>query len=735
LHEKAAMMKQHYTYNNPEIWGGIECSLNRVKDRFMDQLELSGHYEREDDISRFANLGIKAMRYPVLWEKHKPGADTIIDWQYTARRLDELRSYGISPIAGLVHHGSGPAYSSFYDGSFEDGLEAYALQVARQFPWVEYYTPVNEPLTTARFCGLYGHWYPHGTNDNSFLRILLSECKATVQAMKAIRTINPNAKLVQSEDLGKTHSTPKLKYQANFENKRRWLSFDLLCGKVDEKHPLYKYILRCGIDEDQLSFFVENPCPPDILGINHYVTSERYIDENKRNYPRHTWGGNGRHSYADVEVVRVSCAEAAGPYILFKEAYERYELPIAVTEVHLHCTREEQLRWFHSIWEAAKKLNEEGVKIKAITAWALLGSFDWNSLLTKQAGVYEPGLYDVRNSSPRATALTRMVKALAETGEFNHPVLEEQGWWKRHCRIQYFSSNDEVRTPNRAPKGKNPIILIGKTGTLARAFIRIANLRGINCISFGRQDCNIADAREMEKLIETYKPWSVINTAGFVRVDEAESNAENCFLVNTLAAQNIANVCNKYGIRFVTFSSDLVFDGKKNDPYLESDKVSPLSVYGQSKAKAEQMVMSSDPSALIIRTSAFFGPWDPYNFVSNALHSFKNNIPFRVANDVIISPTYVPDLVNTTLDLLLDEENGIWNLSNKGELSWAMLASEVAERGGFKSPSMKPIPLSEMGWVAPRPHYSVLKTEKGLELPSLDSALERFFKEQELLTI
>jgi dTDP-4-dehydrorhamnose reductase len=144
--------------------------------------------------------------------------------------------------------------------------------------------------------------------------------------------------------------------------------------------------------------------------------------------------------------------------------------------------------------------------------------------------------------------------------------------------------------------------------------------------------------------------------------------------------------------------------------------------------------MESDPSALIIRTSAFFGPWDPYNFVSNALHSFKNNLPFTVANDVIISPTYVPDLVNTTLDLLLDDEDGIWNLSNKGEISWAMLASEIAQRGGYMSGLIDAKPLSEMGWAAPRPHYSVLKTEKGLELPSLDNALERFFKEHEILT-
>ena len=237
-------MKKGSTKNRIEIWGGIECSFNRVEARYMDQLDLSGHYKRGyEDIKRFADLGIKALRYPILWEKHVPEKDTIINWSYSKERLDELKQAGITPIAGLVHHGSGPAYTDFFDGSFAEGLAAYAEQVAANFPWIEYYTPVNEPLTTARFCGMYGHWYPHKSTPFDFLTILLAECKGTVLAMQAIRKINPCAKLVQTEDLGKTHSTDKLKYQTEFENNRRWLSFDLLGGKVDENHPLWQYLM------------------------------------------------------------------------------------------------------------------------------------------------------------------------------------------------------------------------------------------------------------------------------------------------------------------------------------------------------------------------------------------------------------------------------------------------------------------------------------------------------------
>jgi dTDP-4-dehydrorhamnose reductase len=152
--------------------------------------------------------------------------------------------------------------------------------------------------------------------------------------------------------------------------------------------------------------------------------------------------------------------------------------------------------------------------------------------------------------------------------------------------------------------------------------------------------------------------------------------------------------------------------------------------------QAEEYVIANNPDALVIRTSAFFGPWDEYNFVHHALKSFKAEAEFSAVNDVIISPTYVPDLVNTSLDLLIDEANGIWNISNKGSVSWAMLASEVAKRSGYNSPkNFKEVSLHEMNFAAPRPAYSVLTTERGFELPSLDDALSRFFSEQEFLTL
>lgn len=143
-----------------DIWAGVECTVNRVGDDFFDQLEASGHADRLVDLDQFAALGITRIRYPVLFERVAPNGLESADWSWSDERLERLRELGIGPIVGLVHHGSGPRSTSLLDPEFPAQLAAFAAAVARRYPWVDAYTPVNEPLTTARFSGLYGHWYP-----------------------------------------------------------------------------------------------------------------------------------------------------------------------------------------------------------------------------------------------------------------------------------------------------------------------------------------------------------------------------------------------------------------------------------------------------------------------------------------------------------------------------------------------------------------------------------------------
>ncbi|HEY9285715.1 MAG TPA: family 1 glycosylhydrolase, partial [Pyrinomonadaceae bacterium] len=405
----------------PELWGGVECTVNRVGRRFFDQLERGGHARRASDLDLFAALGVRALRYPVLWERTAPAGLRSADWSWADARLARLRELNVRPVVGLLHHGSGPAHTSLVDPAFPEKLAAYARAVAERYPWVEDYTPVNEPLTTARFSGLYGHWFPHGRDDRTFLRALVNQCRAVALSMRAVRGVNPRARLVQTEDLGKTHSTRALRYQADFENERRWLSLDLLAGRVTREHPLWHYVCGSGVAEEELEWFAENPCPPDVLGINHYITSERFLDERLARYPERTHGGNGRHLYADVEAVRVLSEGVAGPRALLAEAWARYALPLAVTEAHLGCTREEQLRWLVEIWDAAQSLRREGVEVRAVTAWSLLGAYDWDSLLTREQGHYEPGVFDLRGGEPRPTALARLLRELADGREPSHP--------------------------------------------------------------------------------------------------------------------------------------------------------------------------------------------------------------------------------------------------------------------------------------------------------------------------
>ena len=705
-----------YQYCRPEIWGGIECTINRVGNDFRDQLLYSGHYSRPEDIDHIASLGIKKLRYPVLWEYHQPHQNKPIDWSWTEKQLNAIRKNGITPIAGLIHHGSGPAFTDLSDKEFPGKLARYAKAVAKKFPWLEYYTPVNEPLTTARFSGLYGIWYPHKKNELDFIKMLLNQLKGVVLSMRAIRLINSQAKLVQTEDLAKTHSTVLLNYQAEFENKRRWLTYDLLCGRVNTGHYFWDYLINMGIDKENLEFFLDNPCPPDIIGFNYYVTSERYLDEKTEHYHCSTHGGNHQHRYADVEAVRVT--ELAGLNTLLKEAWERYELPIAITENHLSCTREEQMRWFSETWKNCCDLKETGMDIRALTVWSLLGAYDWNSLLTASNNYYESGAFDIGNHKFRKTALAKMVAGMAKSGGYHHPVLNEKGWWNKKRDV-----NQIMET-----RKENQLLIIGRNGTLGHAFMKICEHRRIPYVALTRKDLDISNEHDVRRVIDSYRPWGVINTAGYVKVDDAEDNYNECFAVNTIAPGILANICHIRGIHFMTFSSDLIFDGNKKTPYDESDTAKPLNIYGISKANGEQMVQKVNPGSLIIRTSAFFGPWDQYNFAYYVIDALKNERTLSVVKDVIISPTYVPDLANTALDLFIDEEKGIWHLSNQGMVSWADFALAVAERTGFKKDRLIFKNLDDMGWRAQRPLYSALKSDKGINLPVWDNALERFFE-------
>lgn len=426
-----ATLKFHAEHSESvEIWGGVEYTCNRVRDRYIDQMELSGHAGRPSDFEAFAALGIRTLRTGLLWERHERDDSS---WRWSDDFLRCQHQAGIRPIASLVHHGSGPEHTNLLDPHFAAKLASYAGEVAERYPWIDAYTPVNEPNTTARFSGMYGLWYPHHTLRSSFFRALLHQVKATVLSMQAIRNVRSDAKLIQTDDAGRITGTPELRSTAELLNLRQWLTFDMLCGLVDRYHPMFASMRAEGIQEREILWFAEHPCPPDVVGLNYYVTSDRYLDHRVELYPADRHSAEGR--FVDVEAVRVLPDGITGVGTLIEEAWQRYGLPVAITEVHIGSSADEQIRWLAESWEGLVRARRNGVTCVAMTAWALLGSYYWNELVTRPNGHYECGAFALRRGEIAPTDVAQVVAQIAAGGAPNHRALAKRGWWHDLERI------------------------------------------------------------------------------------------------------------------------------------------------------------------------------------------------------------------------------------------------------------------------------------------------------------
>lgn len=713
-----------------ELWGGHECTVNRVGATFRDQSFRSGHHDRIGDLDRFAGLGIRALRYPVLWERVAPDDPEELNWTWSDARLTRIAQLGMRPMVGLLHHGSGPAYTSLTDEQFPQQFAAYARAVAERYPWVQAWTPVNEPLTTARFSAQYGLWFPHACDERSFWLALLNQIEATRRAMSEIRAVNPGAELIQTEDLGRTYGRGATGEQVAFDNARRWMTWDLLGGRVVPGHALWDRLERFGF-ERQLWALAEAPCPPDVIGVNHYLTSDRFLDPEVWAYAPENRGGNGLVEYADVAAIRVATPPPQGLEGALEEAWARYALPLAVTESHNGCTREEQVRWLREGWQTVHRLKSGGVDIRAFTAWALLGSHDWCTLLTREGALYEPGAFDVRDGDLRPTALAAELQRLAGLGGAPHPACEGPGWWRRDIRLEHRPVSAEGTIPIRRhwrppPALHRPLLITGATGTLGQALARACEWRGLAFVLTDRARLPLEEREHVAGVVREVAPWGVINAAGWVRVDEAEDHEAACRQANALGAANLAAACVEQGLPFVTFSSDLVFDGVAQRAYVERDEPRPLNAYGRSKADAERRVLALGGRPLVIRTAAFFSPYDRYNFAAFVERELSAGRRLQAAADLIVSPAYVPDLVAATLDLLIDGETGIRHLVNDGACSWHAFAVRLAEALGLDERLVEAVPSARFGWPAPRPAYAALGTGRGQILPTLADAIARY---------
>jgi dTDP-4-dehydrorhamnose reductase len=723
-----------------EVWGGVECTINRVGDTWFDQSAWSGHDGRPDDLSRFHALGLRTLRHPILWERVAPNGLHSADWRQSDESLATMRALGIRAIVGLIHHGSGPQTTSLLDPQFPQQLAAYARCVASRYPWVCDYTPVNEPLTTARFSGLYGHWYPHYRSDRDYVRALIHQLRGVVLSMRAIREIVPGARLIQTDDCGQTFGTRDTSPQCRHETERRWLTWDLLTGQVDQRHPLYAFLRHSGMTTDDVDFFLEAACPPDVIGLNYYLTSDRFLDGHLAAYPPALHGGNGLMRYADVEAVRRRPAGIVGHEAHLMAAWRRYHRPVAITEVHLGCTREEQVRWLVEAWYGAQRARARGADVRAITTWALLGSFNWDSLVTRDSGHYEPGAFDVRSSSPRPTAVARAVASLVKGTPPPDAAFRGAPWWRRPERFVYPHTSDRwtrsacgpescsmqaaAADSNAGGRTSDPPLLVVGAGTLGHAFIDVCRVRGLRAVVARRQDVDFANPGAVDALIERVAPWAVVNAAGYTRVEAAEREPEACREANVLLPQYLARACRRSGVPLLMFSSHLVFDGTERRPYTEEDEPRPLSVYGTAKRDAERLVLEMMPSgALVVRTGAFFGGWSNSTCLARLLSALGAGRAFSAATDTVVTPTYVPDLVHASLDLLVDGERGLWHVTNEGPTTWFEFARRAAATIDLPASLVTPATGAEVWPGVARPRFSALASGRARLLRSVDAAL------------
>ncbi len=275
------------------------------------------------------------------------------------------------------------------------------------------------------------------------------------------------------------------------------------------------------------------------------------------------------------------------------------------------------------------------------------------------------------------------------------------------------------------------IVITGAHGQLGKELERRISLSH-SVVSLSKSDLDISEQDEVNKIILQLKPQIIIHAAAFTAVDQCEIDRKKAYQVNGLGAGYVALAANKVGARMFYISSDYVFDGNKQSPYLEEDVPYPQSTYGMSKWIGEQLVLSINKGT-VIRTSWLYGH-DGKNFVKTMLELATKNKEIRVVNDQVGSPTYVNDFVETLLNLF-DKKDGIYHVSNSGSCSWYTFAKTIFEEAGYNPKLVYPTTTEEYGALAPRPYFSVLGHKallrENVKIPrSWNEAIKEFIRKE-----
>jgi dTDP-4-dehydrorhamnose reductase len=273
------------------------------------------------------------------------------------------------------------------------------------------------------------------------------------------------------------------------------------------------------------------------------------------------------------------------------------------------------------------------------------------------------------------------------------------------------------------------LLIAGGFGRLGAAFARACSSRGIEHRRCTRAELDIESPASVASALQTLRPWGVVNAAGLGDIDTAEREPARCLRENATGALHLARACAARSIPVLVFSSSQVFDGELTRPYREPDRVQPLNMLGLSKALAERLLLRLHPRPLIVRTGMLFSAVEPDDFLTAALRALEQGSLVPFIDDMVVSPTYVPDLVDAALDLFIDGERGIWHIANGGELSCEEFMLRAARLAGLNTQYRAPAGTRRMGIAARRPYYSAMESDRGALLPSLDDALSRYIAE------
>lgn len=354
---------------------GIENSYPTIANgNRIDQMDKCGHYARwEEDFALVKEMGIAALRYgPAYYRTHT--APDRYDWDSCDSQMSRLRHLGIEVIADLCHFGLPSWLGGFQDIAFPVLFAEYARAFARRYPWVRYYTPVNEIFICANFSARMGWWNECERSEQTFVRALRNLCMAHELAVEAILSERPDAIIVQSESLEHFHAAGKAaQAEADHCNGIKFLSLDLTLGR--ELAPgMAGYLHQHGVTSNDLSFFRERRAPHQRwIGLDYYPTCEHRVAATGKQTT--AWRGLGFRRLAT-------------------EYYQRYKLPL----FHCETNRISRLApaWLKSQWEDVLALRNAGIPMRGFTWYSLTDQVDWDSALREDRGHVHPvGLFDL----------------------------------------------------------------------------------------------------------------------------------------------------------------------------------------------------------------------------------------------------------------------------------------------------------------------------------------------------